>query len=129
MDVVKNRVAHRRWGNTICEVIKEPFQFSWYNEHMFQIPEDELDWEAYILNAYRNDPVEIQAWTTCFLLAYQNYFYSHEDATGGALYYMTIKAYLKRGRAWNNTEYLGLIENHMFWADCKKKNCLSTITF
>jgi hypothetical protein len=126
MDVVKNRVANKnRWRDTICGVVTQPAQFSWYAEHEYQIPKDPLQWEEYILHVYRNEPIELKAWKTCFLLAYQNYFYSHEDVTGGADHYMTVDEYQRRGKSWDGTSYVATIHNHMFFKTCRGGSCLS----
>lgn len=121
LDVVKNRRDHKRWGDTICDVVTQRAQFSWYLDHKSLMPSDPLKWEEYVLDYSRNNPIDIESWIICFLLAYQNYFYSHTDITDGALYYMTVDELARRGgKSWKGTCQIATIHNHVFFKYCKK---------
>lgn len=46
--VTLNRVAHERYPNTICEVVYEPYQFSWTIHHKNRTPGDnEIELKAW----------------------------------------------------------------------------------
>lgn len=119
LDVVKNRVLSDRFKNdTYCGVIKRYAQFTWYSEKRFQIPEDPLEWEDFILHEYKGNPIELEAWEVSLKTAFTHYFFAKEDITGGAYFYMTKKAYERRG-PFNYTHAYKTIGKHVFLKYCK----------
>lgn len=42
--VTLNRVEHKNWPNTICEVVYEPYQFSWTHLIADHTPTDDKAW-------------------------------------------------------------------------------------
>ena len=43
--VTINRVADSRWGSTICEVVYQPYQFSWTHLIKNQVPREGYHWD------------------------------------------------------------------------------------
>ena len=44
--VVMNRVKDSRWSNNACQVIWKPYQFSWTNDEISDMPDDVNAWIA-----------------------------------------------------------------------------------
>lgn len=87
--VVLNRVASDRYPNDVCEVVTQPYQFS-------------FDWNA---------PREVEAWYRAVTVAERVMAGDTVDPTGGALHYHRDDIQVswtagKRGR---------VIGRHIFW--------------
>jgi len=90
--VVFNRVADKRWPNTVCEVVYQPKQFSWT-----MVPTlEENDRKAY---SYAHE-MAVEA-------------YLSHDNTEGATHYHA----LWMGKAWWSKDYqpIKIIGNHIFY--------------
>jgi len=102
-ETILNRVADERWPDTVCEVIKQPHQFSFYSDGKSDTPRD--------LNAY----------TTAVLVAAEAL--SNENVGSGALYYHTVDV----RPVWrHDLEVLGRVGEHIFYAntkDCRLPTC------
>jgi spore germination cell wall hydrolase CwlJ-like protein len=72
--VVLNRVQAERYPDTICDVIKQPKQFSWYNPT--NPPEPRLD-----------NKLEARAWEKAVTVAIMVYLGQSIDPTNGATHY------------------------------------------
>lgn len=92
--VVINRVKSSKFPDTICKVIKQKHQFSWYREET----------SAKIHNR--------SALVTAFKLAKHILYGKHKDPTNGALYYhnLTVKPYWA-----NKVKFITKIGNHLFY--------------
>lgn len=91
--VIQNRVEHKRWPNTVKDVIHQPKQFSFLS-----------DWHK------QRTPTQ-KDWTTARAVAYSVLHKKVEDITGGATHYTekTIQ------RSWmKNLELVGVIGRHKF---------------
>lgn len=49
--VTMNRVKDERWPNTVCEVVYDHKQFSWYWDGKSDIPKEEKAWESAMMVA------------------------------------------------------------------------------
>lgn len=107
--VVMTRKKSWRWPNNICDVLKQPQQFSWYNNGKYP----KVDWK---------NPLEVRAWNesvdiaNAFLSLYQHNLIS--DFTGGADHYHATYS----SPPWNNDMNLvGQYGQHVFWIDELRK--------
>ena len=95
-ETIVNRVADERWPNTICEVVKQPKQFSFYSDGKSDRPRD------------------IEAYTTAVLVADQALSGGHMHT--GALYYHTVDV----RPVWrHDLQVLGRVGDHIFYTDTK----------
>lgn len=67
--VVLNRVEHDNWASTPCDVIYQPYQFSWTHDGISDIPREQ------------------EAWVLAQIVAEQVYSGSAYDATDGSTHY------------------------------------------
>lgn len=72
--VVVNRVASDEHGDTVCDVVWEPAQFSWTADGL----PDRVELEG---------PVDVNAWTDSALAALTAYSAALPDLTAGATFY------------------------------------------
>lgn len=72
--VVVNRVNQGRFPETICDVIRQPYQFSWMNDGKNHTPN-------------LTHPLEAAAWRASVLAAIATYLNIVKDPTGGATHY------------------------------------------
>ncbi len=115
MDVVANRVDHKAFPDSFCEVIKQRKAFSWYWYIGKEMPRDELDWVAYVRSKYRHEPVELAALSRSLLLAKQHLISDPKDRTGGSLYYMTPVGLKNQKRNIKSYQLVASIQDHMFF--------------
>ena len=100
--VTLNRVDSKMYPDTICGVVYQPYQFSWYN--------DGLSDKAPI----SNNTLEVKAWSSAKRIAktllYKNNVLN--DLTKGSLYYHTDKVDPK----WNRNMIVSLVhKTHIFY--------------
>jgi len=69
--VTINRMVSSKFPNTICSVVKQPAQFSWYWDGLSDTPKDQTYW------------IVARTVAEVFLINY----YNVEDKTEGALFY------------------------------------------
>ena len=102
-ETIINRVADERWPDTVCGVVKQPHQFSFYSDGMSDKPRD---MEAY----------EIAREVAAVAL-------SGDHLWSGALYYHTHAVQ----PVWrHDLEVLGQVGAHIFYgntADCRLPTC------
>lgn len=101
-EVVKNRTKDRRWGDTICETIYQPEQFSWT-----LIP-------VYKLWAFKDENSEDYA----SVMANSDIFMSADTPVGfeGVNHYLRCDA--KSPERWEERmEFLGQVGAHCFYRD------------
>lgn len=95
--VTLNRVKHDRFPSTVCEVVKQPKQFSWYSPTKLHYPSDEKAWKKSKKIAKR-------------LLSGQTHPY--KDTTRGAMFYHAryVRPY------WSKKKYFQFrVDNHLFY--------------
>lgn len=92
--VVLNRVKSKRYPDTICNVIKEKHQFSWY-------------WDG-----KSDSPKDPGAWVTSVQIANIILDYNIFDITEGALYYHTVEICKIKEHEHKKGIYIG---NHVFY--------------
>lgn len=102
-ETIINRVADERWPDTICEVVKQPHQFSFYSDGKSDRPRDE------------------KAYHTALLVAEEALAGDH--LWSGALYYHTLDV----RPVWRHAlEPLGVVGHHIFYnntRDCRLPTC------
>ena len=102
-ETILNRVADERWPDNVCEVVKQPHQFSFYSDGKSDRPRD------------------IEAYTTAVLVADQALSGRHMYT--GALYYHTVDV----RPVWrHDLEMLGRVGDHIFYTntkDCRLPTC------
>ena len=92
--VTINRVNHRKWKKSICEVVYQPKQFSW--THLIKDP----------------TPKEKKAWEQAKVIARDVMIGNTEDPTKGAVYYHANWV----NPTWANYMDLSkVIGNHLFY--------------
>ncbi len=114
MDVVSNRVNHKAFPKTFCEVVQYRKAFSWYWYIGKEMPKDELDWVEHVKARYVEDKVELAALERALILARWHYETDPPDQTKGSLYYMTLrglKNILSDIKSYNLVE---LVQDHLF---------------
>lgn len=101
--VIENRVEDSRYANTICDVVHEPAQFSWYGPHAIQMLKmaNVIDQNAFA-NAYRAAQE--------FLEFYHSGHYI--DITQGALNYHAESVSPKWAATMHRTAVFG---SHIFY--------------
>lgn len=114
MDVVTNRVDHKAFPDTVCDVVTQPKAFSWYFFMKEDVPEDALDWPAYVRMEYKNNPTELAALEECLFLAKQHLLNGSPDRTGGSLYYMTPSGLGSQLAKIDSYSVVKTIQDHMF---------------
>jgi spore germination cell wall hydrolase CwlJ-like protein len=95
--VTLNRVDHPHWPDTICEVVYEPWQFSW---------------TAYDVEDVMSDPV---AWERAVYFAIDAFLGRSEDPTDGAVFYHTTWLDLPGWAQHETTEEYITIGEHVFY--------------
>ena len=102
-ETIINRVADERWPNTVCEVVKQTDQFSFYSDGKSDRPRD------------------LEAYATAVLVA--NETLSGNHMYGNALYYHTTDV----RPVWRHElQVLGQAGEHIFYAntkDCRLPTC------
>jgi spore germination cell wall hydrolase CwlJ-like protein len=94
--VVINRVKSKHYPNNICQVIKQPKQFSWYSDGKPDTPFDRLALDI----AYR--------------VARYVMVYRFNDITNGATHYHAT--WMKKYPHWSKKlKKLAVIDNHVFY--------------
>lgn len=119
LDVVMNRVKSKELfrRSTVCGIVTQYKQFSWYLEHRQFMPSDPLLWEEYIHRLYSHDVTEMAAWERSFQISMIHYLYLHSsDVSKGSDYFMTIEQFIKRGyKPFPGTRIVEVIGNHIFF--------------
>lgn len=102
---------------TVCGIVTQYRQFSWYNDHKINMPKDPMDWEKYIYKLYSINKLEMEAWRRCFQLAMMHYLYLYDnDSSQGSNHYMTVEMFIKRGhKPFYNTRIVSIIGKHIFF--------------
>jgi N-acetylmuramoyl-L-alanine amidase len=102
-ETIINRVEDERWPDTVCEVVKQPHQFSFYSDGKSDTPRD------------------LEAYATAVLVASDAL--SGHHMYGGALYYHTTAV----KPVWrHDLQVLGQVGTHIFYgntADCRLPTC------
>ena len=102
-ETIINRVDDERWPDTICEVVQQPHQFSFYSDGLSDIPRDD------------------EAYATALEVATEAM--SGDHLWAGPLYYHTTDVQ----PVWRHAlEPIGLYGNHIFYADtndCRLPTC------
>ena len=112
LDTVYNRVKHYSFENNICDVIKEPRQFSWYKSSY-----GDLSLSSLIESGlYEKINQESFAFELNSLLASIHYV-SKSNAEHRALYYMTIEGYHRIEKHVLSAEFIEICGNHLFFKD------------
>ena len=94
--VTINRVEDKRWPNTVCKVVKQKNQFSWYKKHKHIKPKDKKTWEEIVLIAKA-------------ILSKES---SIEN--NGALYFLNLKT--AKHKSWTKRlNKIASIDNHTFF--------------
>lgn len=92
--VTINRVNHKEWPSSICEVVYQPYQFSW--THLIKDP----------------SPIEAKAWSDAKVIARDVMIGNVEDPSKGAVFYHAN---------WVNPDWADQMElskvigNHLFY--------------
>jgi len=94
--VVLNRKADPRFPDSICGVIYQPAQFSWF-------------WDG-----LSDTPTEVKPWDRANRIAVEVYSGQSLDPTGGALYYHSNKVRPYWAAEFNLTVVIG---DHYFYTD------------
>lgn len=95
--VTLNRVKHSRFPNTICGVVKQPKQFSWYSPTKLHYPSDKKAWKQ-----AKEVAINILYGQDC----------PYKDITKGAMFYHAsyVKPY------WAKKKYFQFkVGNHLFY--------------
>ena len=102
-ETIINRVDDERWPDTICEVVQQPHQFSFYSDGLPDTPRDE------------------DAYATALQVAAEAMAGDHLWA--GPLYYHTTDVH----PVWRHAlEPIGIYGNHIFYTDtndCRLPTC------
>ena len=102
-ETIINRVEDERWPDTVCEVVKQPHQFSFYSDGKSDTPRDA---EAYAI------ALEVAAVAL-----------SGDHLWSGALYYHTTEV----RPVWRHAlEPIQIVGSHIFYAntaDCRLPTC------
>jgi hypothetical protein len=117
------------YPNSVCDVVTDPYQFSWYNDSPLKDVPDPLDWLYFIEEYIASDHIEMKAWLEILDMAFYHLIEREGgDQTNNALHYMTVPHFAQdRGmRPFNNTYVVGVNGKHIFFAKCKRRNpCLN----
>ena len=92
--VTLNRVRSPKYPNTICEVVKQRHQFSWF-------------WDG-----KSDKPYEKKAYWTAMMVAVIALSEKYSDNTKGALFYHSVKVNPKWAK---QKQFLMQIEDHLFY--------------
>lgn len=115
MDVVRNRVRLDRWPDTYCDVIKDAYQFSWYNDWRRHLPPEPLDWLLFLRMYHSGSSTELASLDIAFDRAREHYLSEREDATYGGTHYLTRSLYATKRIKWaREGDVIGTIGNHVF---------------
>ena len=102
-ETIINRVEDERWPDTVCEVVKQPNQFSFYSDGKSDKPRDA---EAYAT------ALEVAAVAL-----------SGDHSWSGSLYYHTLDV----RPVWRHAlQPIGVVGNHIFYGnttDCRLPTC------
>ncbi len=96
--VVMNRVRDKRWPNNVCDVVHQPYQFSYYSDGKPEIYKDK------------------KAKQVAGLLAEQVFFGTVVDFTEGSLYYHATWSGLPKWD-YNKIERVMTLDDHIFYKD------------
>ena len=115
-----NRVVSSSHPNTICDVVTKPKAFSWYNKEKEYLPLDPNEWFTYMVNKYKDDPVELKALQYSLEQATLHLFDNAQDYTDGANHYVTVDFYNKMETSdpdhWCRTyPVVGIVGDHIFF--------------
>lgn len=96
-EVILNRVASKRWPNTIRQVVYQPYQFE------------------YVVNKHLQRKPDKKDWTTAYIVAY-NVKHELVEPITGSDHYLNPKV-VKRMPKWTrHYRYVMTIGNHTFYA-------------
>jgi len=102
-ETIINRVKDERWPNDACEVIAQPYQFSFYADGRSNLPRD------------------MKAYTTAVLVAQDALNGEHMNT--GTLYYHKLDVQ----PVWRHAlQPIGVVGDHIFYAhtsDCRLPTC------
>lgn len=90
LDVVMNRVRNSNFPSSVCGVVSEKKQFSWYRYVSKFIPSEPTLWGGAVEKAFEDDYLERLALKKAFVMARDHYVNDLSDTTQGAIYYRTI---------------------------------------
>lgn len=93
--VTMNRVEHSYWPDTICEVVYQPYQFSWTHLIKDQVPFDK------------------ELYDDIYKVAEEVYNGEHEDNTDGSTFYYA--EYIAMPKWAKQMEKVGQIDTHIFF--------------
>ena len=115
MHVVHNRVNHIEFANDYCEVITEPWAFTWLWQQNLGTDNPTI-WADHIYKTYTT---ERDTWSLILLESIKFYVYDRfqNDPTEGSICYMTFLEYLRRDFQPHCpfTEYHSGMDNHVFF--------------
>ena len=114
--MVLNRQADKRWPDTLCGVIKQRKQFSWYNSAIKWMPRDEIDWVPYTI-AKIKAPEDLVAMNLAMELAIEYFYHTPDDASYGADHYMRYDLWQTHTVSWGECLFcmVGIKGNHVFF--------------
>ena len=116
LDVVRNRVESDTWPDTMCGVVKQRLQFSWYNSAKDWMPEDETEWYGYLKDQISSYSLEVSALDEAVRLATWHYYQQPYDRTLGATHYMTWDLWTQHTVSWGETLGIaGKVGDHIFF--------------
>ncbi len=102
--VIMNRVNSEEYSQTICEVVEEPYQFSFMNDGKSDNPHD-----------YIKNEIDQQAWSDSVVAATE-VMYDNPEIEIGSLFYHTDDV----DPEWNdNMKIDGKIGSHIFYSERK----------
>ena len=115
--MVTNRVNSPIYPDSICEVVKQKHQFTWYTKHKNWMPSDVSQWNMFIKTLYGNNKTELTSWRRSYAMAMDHFYNSKRDLTGGAMWYMTPEALYewRGGKLFWNTQIYASVGNHIFF--------------
>lgn len=101
--VTLNRVMSSRWPSSVCEVVRQPYQFSWTHDGK----SDAVDW---------TNPQAVQTWRDIkqFVEGFAHSYKYIEDPTGGANHYHAERI---KPEWVESMEPTGLVGSHLFYKD------------
>lgn len=98
-NVVMNRVHDARWPNNVCDVVHQPWQFSYYYDGKPEVFKD------------------MKAKQKAGVVAEMVFYSMTLDITENSLYYHSTK--IIPNWDYSKIELVTTIDNHVFWKDSK----------